>query len=202
MPFIDCFAIFGYPSASYIHNQEENMNINYAVILIKPDAIRDSLDEVILKDILNSASVAPIFRKLWKVPPAIVAHIYPEWISRPEFPAMVFNITQGHSLFIIVKGSETIYSELIRIKGKMNKGGLRLKYRTHSIEEWQALGYFGEDLHRKIAENRLHTTDTRRETTFLCSLSMDPHEIKTLEMKHPVLANEIRRHTALQVWTR
>lgn len=177
------------------------MKTDYAAILIKPDAIRDALDEAILRDIREIVSIQPIFRKLWRISTNIVPLIYPEWINRPEFPSMVFNITQGHSLLVIVKGSETIHSELIRVKGKMNKGGLRLKYRRHSIEEWQMLGYSGQKLLHKVAENRLHTTDTREETTLLCSLSMNLHEITSLAKEHPVFAGEIRRHTAVQVWT-
>lgn len=180
---------------------EKLMKTNYAAVLIKPDAIRDALDEAILKDIKNSTSAKTIFRKLWMVSGNTVPLIYPEWITRPEFPSMIFNVTQGHSLFVIIEGSNDIYAELTRTKGKMNKDGLRLKYRTHSIEEWQALGYTEQKLQNKIAENRLHTTDDICETTLLCSLAMNHHEIASLEKKFPILVSKIRRHTAIQIWT-
>lgn len=173
----------------------------YAVVLIKPDAIRDLLDEMILRDLQEGACVIPIFRKLWKVDEPTARLIYPAWINRSEFPSMVRNITQDASLFVIVRGGNSIYEELTRVKGKMNKGGLRLKYRTHSIEEWQEMGYSGRELQNKIAENRLHTTDNLEETIDLCVLAMSYYDINTIEQVAPTLSIHIRRRRALQTWT-
>ncbi|MDP2630720.1 MAG: nucleoside-diphosphate kinase [Candidatus Uhrbacteria bacterium] len=165
----------------------------YAVVLIKPDAIRDVLEERILRDLQEEALVTPVFRKFWKVTADIAELLYPEWIERLVFPAMLYNITQGESLFVVVRGDDTMYQSLARVKGKMNQGGLRLKYRAHSIEEWRELGYSGRDLENKIAENRLHTTDTFEEAVFLCKLAFTSDDLAVIRSVAPRLAQAVRR---------
>jgi len=173
----------------------------YAVVLIKPDAIRDVLEEMILRDLREEALVVPVFRKFWKVTEDLAKLIYSAWVERPKFPSMVHNITRGNSLFVVVRGDKTLYELLTRVKGKMNQGGLRLKYRTRSIEEWQALGYSGRELQNKIAENRLHAADDFDETVFLCNLAMNHQDLATIELTAPYLVAAIRRKRAIQLWT-
>ena len=173
----------------------------YAAVIIKPDAVRDILEEMTIQDLEDGAGVTPIFRKFWKITEDLARLIYPTWVERLEFPSMVHNITQGKSLFVVVSGDNNIYESLTRVKGKMNQGGLRLKYRTRSIEEWQVLGYQGRELQNKIAENRLHTTDDFEETIMLCTLAMNYHEVIALESIADLLVADIRLKTAIQPWT-
>lgn len=173
----------------------------HAVVLIKPDAVRDVLDELILRDIQEGARVTVVFRKFWRVTEDLARLIYYAWVERPEFPAMVNNITQGNSLFVVVCGGDDLYESLTRVKGKMNRGGLRLKYRTRSIEEWEALGYSGQALQNKIAENRLHTTDDLDETVTLCNLALDHRDLAAIDLVAPSLVATVRRKKAIQIWT-
>lgn len=48
----------------------------YAVILIKPDAIRDVLEEMILRDLQEEALAVPVFRKFWKITEDLARLIY------------------------------------------------------------------------------------------------------------------------------
>jgi nucleoside diphosphate kinase len=171
--------------------------MTYAAVLIKPDAIRDILEEAIIRDLRAEANVRIIFRKYWFVQKQMVGIIYPDWISKPEFPSMTHNMLQGQSLLLIAKGESDIYTTLKRVKGKMNQGGLRLKYRTKSIEEWGSLGFSGEGLKNKIAENRIHSTDTIDETVALCSLAMSSADVKELTEIAPLLAHLIWRSRML-----
>ena len=165
--------------------------MTYAAVLIKPDAIRDILEEMITNDLQTEADVRIIFRKYWLIQKQLVKFIYPDWINKPEFPSMTHNLLQGQSLLLIAKGGINIYTTLQKAKGKMNQGGLRLKYRTKSIEEWETLGFSGKALRNKIAENRLHSTDTLSETVMLCSLAMSSNDIEKLSKIAPSLANLI-----------
>jgi hypothetical protein len=165
--------------------------MTYAAVLIKPDAIRDMLEEAIIHDLQIGADFRIIFRKYWFIQKQIVEFIYPDWVNKPEFPSMTYNLLQGYSLLLVTKGEADIFTNLKKVKGKMNKGGLRLKYRAKSIEEWEALGFSGEALRNKIAENRLHSTDTISETVTLCSLAMNSDEIKILSEIAPSLASLI-----------
>lgn len=173
----------------------------YAVVLIKPDAIRDVLEEMILYNLQKETGAIPVFRKFWRITESLARLIYPSWVERPEFPSMVHNITQGVSLFVIVRGDETIYELLTKVKGKMNQGGLRLRYRTSSIEEWQKLGYSGQELQNKIAENRLHTTDDFTDTILLCNFAMSNHDLTEIELSATSLATAVRLKRAIQPWT-
>ena len=83
----------------------------------------------------------------------------------------------------------------------MNKGGLRLKYRTRSIEKWQAIGFSGQELQNRVAENRLHTTDDFEETVYICNLAMDHYDLASIESTAPALAVAIYRKRSLQIWT-
>lgn len=172
---------------------------NYAAVLVKPDAIRDGLEGKILQDLQKEACVDPVFHKFWKVTKDVVKLIYPTWVERTEFPSMNYNLIQGRSIFVIVCGNHDIYTELTRVKGKMNKNGLRLKYRAHSIEEWQAMGYSGRALQHKIAENRLHTTDNFQETVDLCSLAVNQQDLASIEKTSPMLALAIQQKWASQL---
>jgi len=169
------------------------MIYQYAVLLIKPDAVRDVLEKMIIEDILKGQEIKPIFLKYLKLEEEIIPIIYPDWKDKPEFPSMVHNLISGISLFVILQGNSNIFTSLTKIKGKMNQGGLRLKYRTYSIEEWNLSGYSGEKLQHKIAENRLHTTDNLEETVRMCSLLMNCHEVERLNAKAPALASNIKR---------
>lgn len=174
------------------------METSYAVLLIKPDAVRDILEEVLIQDICLSANVEVIFRKYWKINNETARLIYPEWVERQEFTSMAYNITQGYSLFTLVSGSWNIYESLKRVKGKMNCGGIRLKYRTHSIDEWISLGYLGRDLQNKVAENRIHTTDNLSDTLFLCALALDPDDVSLLEKIAPQFILNLHSKMSLQ----
>lgn len=175
------------------------MKAEYAVVLIKPDAVRDILEEMIIRDLRVGAGIRVIFRKYWHIKRHITPLIYPDWVDKLEFPAMTNNLMQGPLLFLVVERHGDVYASLRETKGKMNQGGLRLKYRTRSIEEWQALGYSGQALRDKIAENRLHTTDNLAETVSLCSLAMRSSDIEEICTVAPVLGNLIRRKRMLCV---
>lgn len=163
------------------------MDTQYAIILIKPVALKYGLDELLLQNIRNSTSAEPVFRKLWWPSKEQAARVYPELSGTPEFSMAVRSIVRGHSLFVIVQGSTSLYSDLTTAKGPIKgKSGLRYKYRTCPS------GSTGD---------LLHTTDTVNETVHLCSMAMKYYELNSLEERHSVLASRIRRHTALQVRT-
>ncbi|MCX6784524.1 MAG: hypothetical protein NTV81_01125 [Candidatus Komeilibacteria bacterium] len=177
------------------------MDKHWAIILIKPDAVRDVLEEMILNDLREGTFIEIIFRKYWFVTRATACLLYADWVDKPQFPAMVHNLTSGQSLLVIAQGDADIYASLRQVKGKMNQGGLRLKYRTRSIEEWESLGYSGSELQNRIAENRLHTTDDFQDTIQVCSLALENHEIDALNLIAPRLSSSIRQRRALQIRT-
>ncbi len=167
--------------------------MEYVAIVIKPDAVRDVLEHVILERIFTETGYTPFFLKYWQVDPVFVPAIYPDWVYKPEFPGMAYNITQGASLLCLIKdATQQLFTRVSCSKGKMNAGGIRLSYRMHSIVEWKVLGYSGWELEKKIAENRLHSTDSTAETIALCALALNPSELNALGASEPEFVAKIK----------
>lgn len=171
------------------------MPIQYAAILIKADAVRDSLEPLILQEVQEKTGVIIVFRRYWRLQEHHIRALYPLWVDRPVFPQMVRNLLQGPSLLCLAKG-EDIHRRLTKAKGKMDRGGIRFQYRTHSKEEWEAMRLSEGQVRQKMAENRIHTTDDEEETALMLSLCLTPQEVDTLALE-PRIHALLRRHRAL-----
>lgn len=170
--------------------------MEYAAILIKPDAVRDVLDALILDEIQQSVRCSFVFRKMWVIKSDTVGELYPTWTSRTVYPFMVQVLTAGPSLLCVVAGADDLFDSLRAVKGKMDRGGLRLKYRTYSIEEWSSRGTTGDRLRLRMSENRIHTVDSFDETVHVCSLALSPSERASLT-RHTRLADALAKKMAL-----
>lgn len=164
----------------------------YIVLLIKPDAIRDGLLGPILQEVKNNVNAKEIFRKNWKIPDGDINLLYQDWINRPEFPFIKANLLQGESVFILLAGDQNIFSDFTRIKGKKNKGGIRFQFRGMTTEELEAQNASKEEIQRRRAENRIHTTDNQQETVLLCRLALNESEIDSLKKTAYSLFREIK----------
>lgn len=161
------------------------MSPEYAGLVVKPDAIRDSLDPLLLEEVRRTTGCLVAYRKMFRFYPKDAEILYPEWIGRPAFPYMVRNLTAGPSMVFVLKGPCGLRTVLRAVKGKMNLGGLRLKYRTRSIEEWRALGLSEDQVQLRAAENRIHTTDSLEELKMLCGITLTRLEIEDMHQRHP-----------------
>lgn len=171
------------------------MSASYAAVLIKADAVRDNLEPLLLREIEEKGDVQIVFRRYWQLRESDICALYPTWVNKEVFPYMVKNLVQGPSLLCLAKGNK-IHQHLTSVKGKMDRGGIRLRYRTHSKEEWEATGLSEDAVKQRMAENRIHTTDNEEETALMLSLCLTPQEVNLLSSE-PRIYDLIRKHRAL-----
>ncbi len=158
-------------------------SLETALAIIKPDAIRDVLDGPIIRD-LETVGFNVIWRKICLIPQEAVPLIYPEKTGRVYFSSIVRSLTLGPAMVLLVQG-ESIYSRAMEVKGKTDLGGIRHKYVTWSRKQLAATGYTEEAFADKIAENRLHISDSIDDTARECALFMSTPEIAELETIAP-----------------
>lgn len=170
------------------------MDKEYAAIIIKPDSIRDLLEGNIMQDLLDF-EIEIIWRNYRKLSEGFVGLIYKKYMDNPIFPSAVKAMVNGLSLVILARG-ENIYGRLPEIKGKMNTGGIRLKYKIKSKEELVSAGYTGRELQDILAENRLHTAENVEETIMICALYMASYDKDQLAAIAPEIYQRIKGFTS------
>lgn len=138
---------------------------NVDIAIIKPDATRDFLTEMIIRD-LEETGIFVLLRKDLRFKEKDVPIIYPECVGLERYPSIVKSITgdyrEGgcHSTLLIVTCNEgDIHRRLKEIKGKSDSYGIRRKYLRHFWYELEEMGYSGERLRDELAKNRLHVPD-------------------------------------------
>lgn len=159
----------------------------YPVILIKPDAIRDVLDQLIISDLQRQIpALRIIWQKFWVFSPRDLTLIYPSWTNHPMFPYMVGNLTSGPSRVVLAKGPPGTYESVAGAKGKMNiGGGIRSKYRIHDIHALQCAGLSESELNCFRAENRMHSTDALHESATLIRVCGRKSEMEEIAIVAP-----------------
>ncbi|OGZ04389.1 MAG: hypothetical protein A2430_01735 [Candidatus Liptonbacteria bacterium RIFOXYC1_FULL_36_8] len=164
----------------------------YGVVIIKPDSVRDGLEGSIVQDLVN-AGVVTVLGKYWTIKPEMVPVIYPKEVTKITYSSTLKAITSG-PLFILIVKSPNVYEFLAKTKGKMDKGGIRHKYCWKSKQELINEGYAGQELQDKLAENRLHTSDTIEETLAVLSICLSTRETEELRDLAPDLYEKLRDH--------
>ncbi|HMQ01528.1 MAG TPA: nucleoside-diphosphate kinase [Candidatus Doudnabacteria bacterium] len=156
--------------------------MDLAVIVIKPDSIRDILEKSVMSDLMQVVNLEVVFAKYHHFTQKQVELMYPKWVDRPVFKYMVKNYLIGPSLVLLVLGVDV--SESINIaKGKMNVGGgIRNKYKRYSIEEMEKLSFSEEQINIHKSENRIHSTDTTTEAWDIMSQICNIRELN--EVSH------------------
>lgn len=171
----------------------KDLKKEYAMIILKPDSIRDNLEFNMIQD-LKEAGIKVLWGKYWEIPPCVVSLIYPKEVGKNTYSSTKRALTFGPSLVLLVRGIN-IYDRLTIIKGKMDKGGIRGKYCEKRKKELIDMGYAGQKLQDRLAENRLHTADNFEETIIIYSLCVsfpDKEQIKKNAPDFYELCNKLR----------
>lgn len=151
--------------------------MDLTVIVIKPDAVRDCLEGLIMDDFMEQIELNILFAKYHRFTFEQVELIYPDWVTQPVFPFMVKNLTFGESLIVLVQGDDSS-RKIAKLKGKMNKGGgLRHKYCLHKISQMDVSLYSEDELEALKAENRMHSTDFSYEALEILNLVCSNSEL-------------------------
>ena len=145
--------------------------MQYGLVILKPDSIRDSLENDIIRS-LEEGGLEIVWKEYWQIRPEIVQTIYPKKMAEPTYFSIARAISFGPSMIIVVKNSTNadIWEVLRQLKGRMDTDGIRKKFCYHSKSELMLMGYEGLPLQDKLAENRLHTPDDAEEAVAILAL--------------------------------
>ena len=170
---------------------------HYSIAVIKPDAHRDVLTEIIIQDI-KEGGLDIAYIKDMVVSKEQAEEIYSEHSNEPHFEASINSLQgeKGHNYVtvLVVESKEgSSLEKLQKIKGQSDKGGIRLKYRLLSRKELEEQGLSGDALTKELAKNRMHVPDSDELSRSLISTLLTNEEIKEIKESHPEFYKELRQ---------
>jgi len=168
----------------------------YSIAIIKPDAHKDILAEMITKEIEDSGLVIA-HRKDMVLSLEQAEEIYSEHSARPYFWASVKSLQgdkdSNYATVLVVESNEgPCIAKLQEIKGRSDMGGIRLKYRLLSKQELEEQGLFGNELIEELSKNRLHVPDTDEACKQLINKLLTDEEINELKERNPEFYKDLR----------
>lgn len=175
------------------------MKSSYTAALIKPDAHRDVIAEMITRD-LQERDFDVIFRKDTVLTREQAEKIYAEHKGSQNFEQAVKSLLgtekNKYSTVLILKllkeDDIDILVKAKEIRGKSNEGGIRFKYRILSEQELKEKGYEGEELKNELSKNRLHIPDSTHRALEMIDLLLNENEKLDLKEREPQLYHELR----------
>lgn len=176
---------------------------NAGVIIIKPDATREFLTEMIIRN-FEDAGVSILLRKDIYFKEGDVPIIYPECVKLERYSSIVKSITgdygEGgcHSTLLITTCNEGNVRHFLReLKGKSDSHGIRRKYLRHFWYDLEGMGYSGERLRDELAKNRLHIPDSFEVCLEIMRRFLTPAEKQELFFRDKELYRTIEANRAL-----
>ena len=171
---------------------------NYSAVIIKPDAHRDVLVEMIIQDMENGGLVT-IFRKDEVLSRKEAERIYAEHRGTPHYETSIRSVEgdkENRSVTFLILKSEVgdALKHTNQIKGRSDIGGVRFKYRRFSRKEMEDMGYSGENLMLELAKNRLHVPDSDYRSLGLINMMLSDSERENIRLREPELYKE------LEIW--
>lgn len=179
------------------NDKDDKEKLPYSIAIIKPDAHRDILAETIIKDIKeNGLDIA--FVKDMVLSREQAEKIYSDHFNEPHFEASVKSLMGekgcDYVTVLIVESKDGPSLEKIQeIKGRSDKGGIRLKLRVLSQKELEERGFSGDELKEELAKNRLHVPDSDELNRSLINMLLTSKEIKELIERRPEVYKELRQ---------
>lgn len=172
----------------------------YSITMIKPDAHRDYLSQMIIAD-LEEAGLCVVYRKEMRLEPHEAESTYEEHRDSINYPYMVESLLlkdgygeQYPCMLLVLKTESDNALELNqKVKGQADKSGIRAKYRMYFWHELEEMGYHGEDLSLILARNRLHVPDDHDMMVEILGLLLTEKDIEKIAEREGELADIIRR---------
>lgn len=168
----------------------------YTLTIIKPDAHKDILAEIIIQD-LRASDFKIVFRKDIALSNELAEQIYREHKNDPNFEYAVKSLlgdekNKFSTLIILklLKGNDAL-EKIQEFKGRSDEGGIRLKYRFLSKQELEEKGYKEENLKKELAKNRLHTVDTHQRELEIIDMLLNESEKQDLKEREPEFYQEL-----------
>lgn len=173
------------------------MSSNYCTIILKPDTHKDILTEMIIKD-LKENGLLTIFSKDKILSLDEAKNIYLEHLGHPHYEASVKSLmgdnkNQFITILILKSKDGNALENANKIKGLSDVGGIRFKYRRFSKKDLEDMGYDGEKLTIKLAENRLHVPGSDSRSLKLVEMLLSNSEKEDIRDNEPELYKEFEK---------
>lgn len=173
------------------------MSSNYCTLILKPDTHKDVLVEMIIQD-LKDNGLFTIFSKDKMLSFDEAKNIYLEHLGHIHYEASVKSLMGDNknrfiTMLILKSKNGDALKNANRIKGLSDIGGIRFKYRRFSKKELEDMGYVGEDLLIKLAENRLHVPDSDTRSFKLIEILLSNSEKNDIKDNEPELYKEFEK---------
>jgi len=173
----------------------------YSVTIIKPDAYRDFLSQMVVSD-LEDAGLSVVYRKEMKLERHQAESTYEEHRDEKNFPYMVESLllkdgngVQYPCMLLVFKSDSDNALELNQqAKGRADKDGIRAKYRLHFWYELEEMGYEGDELSSILARNRLHVPDDHQRITEILGVLLTERDIEEISQRENELGQVVRKY--------
>lgn len=175
----------------------------YSAVIIKPDAIRDSLSEMIIGD-LEQAGLSVVYRRELILKREVAEQLYAKHLAtelgQERYPYAVESLlledvlgNQYPCVFLILKSKEPNALTLTQeAKGRADKSGIRAKYRIFFWYELEHMGITGDELKIRLSQNRLHIPDSYEGVKNTIKTLVNKKDISYIEENNLDLARVIK----------
>lgn len=167
---------------------------SYGLIVLKPDCFEDNVNESILTDI-EGAGLEIVLAKFFHFHVRHITLLCPPIPKEKEnmYFHVVKNYTSADSQILIVKSAyHDAINHILKVKGKIDEGGLRKKYFPFNIKEMYKLETSNPSRFAYMkARNRIHSPDTKEELIKLLREVLTANEIIALVEKEIDWAKEL-----------
>lgn len=173
----------------------------YSITIIKPDAFRDHLSQMIVSD-LEEAKLQVIYRREMRLERHEAESTYEEHRDTENYPYMVESLLlededgeQYPCMLLILKAETENALELNRkVKGRTDRSGIRARYRMFFWYELEEMGFEGEKLSMMLARNRLHVPDDSNRMIETLGLLLTEKDIENISERDGELAEIVRQY--------
>jgi len=174
---------------------------SYSMALIKPDAYRDVLSQMIIAD-LEEAGLSIVFRKEMRLERHEAEFSYDEHRGSKNYPFMVESLMlkDKHGdqypcmLLVLKSGEDDALGLTQKAKGRADRDGIRAKYRLYFWHELEEMGYLGDELSSMLARNRLHVPDDHQRMTEILGVLLTERDVDEISQREDQLGNIIREY--------
>lgn len=174
---------------------------NYSMVIIKPDAYRDVLSQMIVSD-LEEAGLSVVFRKEMKLETHEAEFSYDEHRDSKNYPFMVESLMlkdkngdQYPCMLLVLKSEHDDALGLTqKAKGRADRDGIRAKYRLHFWHELEEIGYHGDELSSMLARNRLHVPDDHQRMTEILGVLLTERDVDEISQREGQLGDVVREY--------
>ena len=173
---------------------------NYSVAIIKPDAFRDYLSEMIISD-FERAGLSVIFRKEMILNESKAKAIYSEHQTPESYhfgvKSLLLEDRLGNRLpcMLLILQSNTgnnALQETQKAKGRTDKDGIRAKYRKYFWYELEEMGYSGDELKLMLSRNRLHVPANHEAAARTLTILLTEKDIESIRSSAPEFGSWIK----------